>query len=98
MSGLPPERAEATLTYYFKNGRVVTERTAFRLVDEDGRLKISQLDGVSRVEPGRGPVAAATAGVASASMRVAVLSDTHSPRFWKGCPPAVAAHLRRVPT
>ncbi len=26
-------------------------------------------------------------------MRVAVLSDTHSPRFWKGCPSAVAAHL-----
>jgi uncharacterized protein len=26
-------------------------------------------------------------------MRVAVLSDTHSPRFWKGCPPAVARHL-----
>ena len=26
-------------------------------------------------------------------MRVTVLSDTHSPRFWKGCPPAVAAHL-----
>ena len=26
-------------------------------------------------------------------MRVAVLSDTHSPRFWKGCPPAVASHL-----
>ena len=26
-------------------------------------------------------------------MRVAVLSDTHSPRFWKGCPPQVAAHL-----
>jgi uncharacterized protein len=26
-------------------------------------------------------------------MRVAVLSDTHSPRFWKGCPPAVAAYL-----
>jgi uncharacterized protein len=26
-------------------------------------------------------------------MRVAVLSDTHSPRFWKGCPAAVAAHL-----
>jgi putative phosphoesterase len=29
-------------------------------------------------------------------MRVAVLSDTHSPRFWKGCPPAVAAHLARA--
>ncbi|HEY2640615.1 MAG TPA: metallophosphoesterase family protein [Streptosporangiaceae bacterium] len=27
-------------------------------------------------------------------MRVVVLSDTHAPRHWKGCPPAVAAHLR----
>jgi uncharacterized protein len=26
-------------------------------------------------------------------MRVAVLSDTHSPRRWKGCPPPVAAVL-----
>jgi putative phosphoesterase len=26
-------------------------------------------------------------------MRVVVLSDTHSPRFWKGCPPTVARHL-----
>ena len=26
-------------------------------------------------------------------MRISVLSDTHSPRFWKGCPPAVAAAL-----
>jgi putative phosphoesterase len=26
-------------------------------------------------------------------MQVTVLSDTHSPRFWKGCPPAVAKHL-----
>jgi putative phosphoesterase len=26
-------------------------------------------------------------------MRVVVLSDTHSPRFWKGLPPAVAQHL-----
>ncbi|PZF79811.1 metallophosphoesterase family protein [Jiangella anatolica] len=25
--------------------------------------------------------------------RVAVLSDTHAPRFWKSCPPAVADHL-----
>ena len=29
-------------------------------------------------------------------MRVAVVSDTHAPRFWKSCPPAVAAHLRGV--
>ncbi len=27
-------------------------------------------------------------------MRVAVLSDTHAPRFWKGCPPRVADRLR----
>lgn len=26
-------------------------------------------------------------------MRVVVLSDTHSPRFWKGLPDAVATHL-----
>jgi putative phosphoesterase len=29
-------------------------------------------------------------------MRVAVLSDTHSPRFWKSCPAAVAVQLRGV--
>jgi uncharacterized protein len=27
-------------------------------------------------------------------MRVIVLSDTHAPRFWKSCPPAVAPWLR----
>jgi uncharacterized protein len=27
-------------------------------------------------------------------VRVVVLSDTHAPRFWKQCPPAVAEHLR----
>jgi uncharacterized protein len=27
-------------------------------------------------------------------MRVVVLADTHAPRRWKGCPPAVAGHLR----
>jgi putative phosphoesterase len=26
-------------------------------------------------------------------VRVVVVSDTHAPRFWKGCPPAVAARL-----
>ena len=29
-------------------------------------------------------------------MRVVVLSDTHAPRFWKGCPPAVAGHLEQA--
>ncbi len=27
-------------------------------------------------------------------MRVVVLADTHAPRFWKSCPPPVAAWLR----
>jgi putative phosphoesterase len=29
-------------------------------------------------------------------VRIAVLSDTHAPRFWKSCPPAVAEHLDDV--
>ena len=29
-------------------------------------------------------------------MRVAVLADTHGPRFWKGCPPGVARALEGV--
>ncbi|MCW2491208.1 MAG: uncharacterized protein QOH56_2825 [Pseudonocardiales bacterium] len=29
-------------------------------------------------------------------MKVAVLSDTHAPRRWKSCPPAVAAQLENV--
>jgi putative phosphoesterase len=29
-------------------------------------------------------------------MRIAVLSDTHAPRFWKRCPPAVSAQLAGV--
>ena len=30
------------------------------------------------------------------TVRIAVLSDTHAPRFWKRCPPTVAAHLGDV--
>ena len=33
-------RVEATLTYAFEDGRVVEERTAYRLVEQDGTLKI----------------------------------------------------------
>jgi putative phosphoesterase len=29
-------------------------------------------------------------------MHVVVLSDTHAPRFWKSCPPAVAGYLREA--
>lgn len=30
------------------------------------------------------------------ALRLAVLADTHAPRFWKGCPPRVAELLRDV--
>ena len=39
--GIPPDSAQATLTYYFNDGRVVRERTAYGLVNEGGRLKIN---------------------------------------------------------
>jgi hypothetical protein len=40
VTAIPPDRAEATLVYHYKDGRVVEERTAFRLAEEDGELKI----------------------------------------------------------
>ena len=39
--GIPPDSAQATLTYYFNDGQVVRERTAYGLVNEGGRLKIN---------------------------------------------------------
>jgi eukaryotic-like serine/threonine-protein kinase len=47
--GTPPASARATLTYYFKDGRVVRERTAYGLVREDGILKISSSTVLSSV-------------------------------------------------
>jgi len=36
----PPGAARATVTYYYKSGRVVDEDTEFGLVRQDGILKI----------------------------------------------------------
>jgi eukaryotic-like serine/threonine-protein kinase len=47
VSATPPDRAEATLTYHFKDGRVVVERTSYELVDEGGTLKIADSDVLS---------------------------------------------------
>jgi eukaryotic-like serine/threonine-protein kinase len=47
--GIPPDSAQATLTYYFNDGRVVRERTAYGLVDEGGRLKINSSTVLSSV-------------------------------------------------
>ena len=48
--GRPPDEAEATIVYTFTDGRVVTERTAYGLVVDDGVLKIN----TSRVISSRG--------------------------------------------
>jgi serine/threonine protein kinase len=39
-SGNPPDTAEATITYYFTDGKVTVERTAYRLVQDGGILKL----------------------------------------------------------
>ena len=49
VSGIPPSSARATITYYFEDGRVVRERTAYALVNEGGRLKISRTTVLSSV-------------------------------------------------
>jgi serine/threonine protein kinase len=38
--GTAPAAAQATVTYHYRDGRVVVERTSYRLVQEDGILKI----------------------------------------------------------
>jgi hypothetical protein len=40
VTGTPPDTAEATITYYFKDGTVSVERTSYRLVDDGGVLKL----------------------------------------------------------
>jgi hypothetical protein len=41
VTGAAPDRAQATITYEFRDGRRVEERTAFQLVKVGGRLKIN---------------------------------------------------------
>jgi hypothetical protein len=41
VTGSRPRSAQATLTYYFKDGRVIRERTAYGLINDGGRLKIN---------------------------------------------------------
>jgi hypothetical protein len=47
VSASAPDRAQATLTYHFRDGRVVQEVTSFRLVEEGGALKIAETDVLS---------------------------------------------------
>jgi eukaryotic-like serine/threonine-protein kinase len=41
VSGTSPDSAEGTITYTYKDGHVVHERTAYKLVEQDGILKIN---------------------------------------------------------
>jgi len=41
VEGDPPDEVEATVTYYFKDGRVSRERTEYELRNDDGVLKIN---------------------------------------------------------
>ena len=45
-----PDRAQAALTYYFRDGRVVQEVTSYRLVDEGGLLKIAETEVLSSTQ------------------------------------------------
>jgi eukaryotic-like serine/threonine-protein kinase len=47
--GIPPSSAQATITYYFNDGRVVRERTGYGLVNDGGRLKINSTAVLSSV-------------------------------------------------
>jgi eukaryotic-like serine/threonine-protein kinase len=40
LSAIPPNQARATIIYYYKDGRVMTEPTLFRLAKEDGTFKL----------------------------------------------------------
>ena len=49
VKGIPPDSAQATLNYYFNDGRVVREPTAYSLVSDGGRLKINSSTVLSSV-------------------------------------------------
>lgn len=49
VTGSPPDGAAATVTYYFRDGRVVVERTSYHLVQEDGILRIAESTVLSSV-------------------------------------------------
>jgi hypothetical protein len=40
VTGAAPDTVEATITYYFTDGSVSVERTAYRLVQDGGEFKI----------------------------------------------------------
>ena len=47
VSGAPPNSAEATISYYFTDGRVAVERTAYQLVQDGGVFKLDSSEVLS---------------------------------------------------
>jgi serine/threonine protein kinase len=47
VSGDPPNHAEATISYYFADGRVSVERTTYQLIQDGGTLKIDNSEVLS---------------------------------------------------
>jgi hypothetical protein len=52
VSGSAPDSAQATVVYYYDSGKVTTEVTSYRLVPEDGILKIAGSDVLSSSSTG----------------------------------------------
>ena len=50
MDGSPPGTVTATITYDFDDGRIFVERTRYRLVEDDGVLKIDRSEVLSSVQ------------------------------------------------
>ena len=50
VSAAAPDQAQATLTYFFSDGRVIREVTAYRLVEEGAVLKIAASDVLSSTQ------------------------------------------------
>ena len=50
VDGSPPGTVTATITYDFDDGRTFVERTRYRLVEDDGVLKIDRSEVLSSVQ------------------------------------------------
>ena len=50
VSARAPDTVTATVTYDYEDGRVYVERTRYRLVEDDGILKIDRSDVLSSVQ------------------------------------------------
>src|SRR5260370_1076431 len=60
----------------------------------DAEIEFLNSQRLCRPAPCRGGAHPPATSQRTDTMRIGVLSDTHAPRRWKSCPPAVASQLR----